>query len=295
MTQVSTAAPPILQFTLRALDAPGLSELATVCAQDMVSLLGCRRAVVRDDERVWASCAASDRREVSGVSMAFRLSGPEEPKVVLEISIEPGPDLQIIRQQFLDLMAIARRAWRDRRLLSEERQRARQDALTGLENRLSIDEYLEHALRHGMHTGEPITVMLVDLDGFKEVNDTYGHLVGDEVLQFAATCLQEHLRPTDRVCRMGGDEFLVACPGLAMGAAAGVADRLRTAFREHHRSRGATMSIGIADTGALDRSNFTAAALLRLADARLYAAKQSGRDRHCTEVLGKPFVAVSNG
>lgn len=280
MTGDATAAPPILRFTLRLLDAPGLCELAEVCAEDMVGMFGCRRATVRDEERVWA-WAEGHKADGSSVSMAFRLSGPLEPKVFLEVTLDPGPDVPVIRQQIIDLMAIARRAWRDRRLLCEERQRARQDALTGLDNRRGIGEYLEHAIGVGRHTTEVLTVMLVDLDNFKNVNDTHGHHAGDDVLQLAATCFREVLRPSDRLCRWGGDEFLIACPGLTAKAAIGVAERLRTAFREQPRSRGTTMSIGIADTGSLSPGDYNAAALIRMADANLYAAKRAGRDRHC--------------
>lgn len=282
--------PPILRFTLRVLDAPGLVELAQVCVADMVDMFGCIRAIVRDDERVWA-IAEGERVRGSTVSMAFRVSGPQEPKVFLEVTLQPGPDVPVIRQQLIELMAVARRAWRDRRLLSEERQRARQDALTGLENRRGIEEYLEHAIGVVRHTGEPLTVMLVDLDNFKSVNDTHGHHAGDDVLQLAATCFRELLRPSDKVCRWGGDEFLIACPGLPVKAAVRVAERLRAAFRDQPRSRGATMSIGIADAASLTTGEHHASALVRLADANLYAAKRAGRDQHCPGAANESLAA----
>lgn len=271
--------PPVLRFTMRLLDARSLSEIAEVCANDLVGLFGCQRAVVRDDGREWARAEAEAEGDVRTVTMVFRLSGPEEPMVSVDVDIEAGPDVPIIRQQLLDLMGVARRAWRDRRQLVEARQSAQTDALTGLDNRRGLEEFLEHAVNEARHTREALTVMLVDLDHFKRVNDTLGHAAGDDVLRWAAECLRSHLRPRDHVCRWGGDEFLVVCPGLAAEPAARVAHRLKNAFGRDPRARGATMSIGVADNGAV--RDPTAASLCEVADACLYEAKRAGRNQAC--------------
>ncbi|MBC8070201.1 MAG: GGDEF domain-containing protein [Deltaproteobacteria bacterium] len=197
-----------------------------------------------------------------------------------------GEDLAIIRQQLLDLVSVVRRAWLRLHQLERERSDARSDALTGLANRRAIAEWLDSAYLHALHTGVPLTLMLIDLDRFKHVNDTLGHPAGDDVLQHAAAVFRAQLRPGDRVCRWGGDEFLVALPGVDGTTASTVADRLREAFAGDPRARGTTMTVGIADSQGLPELCGASGPgrgtdeLIALADECLLNAKRSGRN--CT-------------
>ena len=277
--ELDLATPPVVRLTLAMLDAPDLEALAQVCAHRVLEVFGAVAVRVLDDARVWAEAAVASDPVAGAVVVRLRISDAEVHPVDLEVTLPRGPDLPVLRQQLLDLVAVGRRAWRDRRRLEEERRRAREDALTGLDNRRGIEHELERAVIEARRSGGALTVMLVDLDGFKRVNDTDGHPAGDEVLRLAAACFRKHLRPSDRVSRWGGDEFLLVLPGLAAARAMPVAERLRRAFADDERARGTTMSVGIADLEALDPGRRVAGALVQLADECLYAAKRSGRDR----------------
>src|SRR5688572_21351947 len=106
------------------LDARSLEELAQICATDMVELFGCLRASVVGPQRVWAEYESKDLVGNDGVAMAFRLASDHEGDTRLQVTVENGPDVAIMRQQLMDLVAVVRRAWRDRRQLSEESRRA---------------------------------------------------------------------------------------------------------------------------------------------------------------------------
>jgi diguanylate cyclase (GGDEF)-like protein len=155
---------------------------------------------------------------------------------------------------------------------------ARTDPLTGLINRRGFDEALarEHARR--LRGGPPSALVLVDIDHFKHVNDTWGHPAGDETLRLLGSLLSSTFRSTDVVGRIGGEEFavlLVDCaPAEAAERARGLCDRVRTQARgwEHP----ITVSVGVA--ASLERAQ-TPTELMASADAALYAAKAAGRDR----------------
>ncbi len=134
-------------------------------------------------------------------------------------------------------------------------------------------------------------VLLLDLDHFKRVNDTYGHLVGDEVLLAAAQAMRSALRAGDVLARYGGEEFMVVCPNVERDALAAVGDRLRQAVSNAPAVHGGcavriTTSVGGAALGEVIRGS--AELLLGAADEALYAAKRAGRDR----VVVAPEVAV---
>ncbi|MBL8947677.1 MAG: GGDEF domain-containing protein [Myxococcales bacterium] len=273
------ATPPVVRFAMRVIDAPDHEALAQVCTEEMVAAFGATCARVLDGTRVWCESGSVDDGTPTA-TLPLRLSGPDAPPVRLEILVGSAEDLAIWRQQLLDLVAVARRAWARLVQLDAERTMARRDALTGLANRHALAEWLDGAYLSAMHTDEAIAVMMVDLDHFKRVNDTLGHPAGDDVLQCAAACFRAHLRPTDRVCRWGGDEFLIVLPQVGTAVAAQIADRLRVAFASDPRARGTTMTIGIADLDGLGPGPHGAAVLIEQADACLLAAKQAGRN--CT-------------
>nr|WP_254504414.1 GGDEF domain-containing protein [Duganella vulcania] len=149
------------------------------------------------------------------------------------------------------------------------------DFLTGIGNRRALDRKLaEHADERRPHL--PSCLLLLDLDHFKQVNDSYGHAAGDQALRRLADVMRLHTRSTDRLFRYGGEEFAVIANGAELGAAARLAENLRTAVAgarliDNHPL---TVSIGVA---FMDK-RVTPADWLKQADTMLYAAKQGGRD-----------------
>ena len=166
------------------------------------------------------------------------------------------------------------------RILTDLRHRSRHDGLTGLLNRRAIEETLLGQMQRSRRTGEPFTVLMLDLDHFKTINDRYGHAAGDRALKHTAAALKAELRELDALGRFGGEEFLVLMPGATVETALPVANRLRTALvTDAPLFEGATLllsvSIGIAQwrEPAEEPSR-----LLMRADAALYDAKLRGRD-----------------
>jgi two-component system cell cycle response regulator len=186
-----------------------------------------------------------------------------------------------------ELLARVQAAARVKRLQDELRQRneeldlvSRTDSLTGLHNRRHVEEYLARLLSLARRNGEPIAVLLVDIDHFKLVNDGHGHDAGDVVLREVADRMARIVRLEDMVGRWGGEEFLVVLPNTATQGAAELAERLRQAVAEEPcrlPDGGAvqvTISLGCAASLTDD-----AGPLVRSADAAMYEAKESGRNR----------------
>ena len=124
-----------------------------------------------------------------------------------------------------------------RQLYEQARTRMTRDALTGLYNRGYFDEALPRAVAHAERYQHPLSVLLVDTDHFKEINDTHSHLVGDRVLKLVAELLAEHARAADTVCRYGGDEFVVILSSADAASAAAFAERFRRRLRDRARWR----------------------------------------------------------
>lgn len=161
------------------------------------------------------------------------------------------------------------------------REQAIRDPLTGLFNRRHFLETLHRELARARREGQPLSLALIDIDHFKEVNDAWGHDSGDRVLADFGTFLLENTRDTDFACRYGGEEFIVLLPAATGSAASARADAWRLALQQLRVAHSGqdlalTISIGVAEypTHAL-----TADDLIRLADVALYQAKREGRDR----------------
>ncbi|HMO43876.1 MAG TPA: diguanylate cyclase, partial [Phenylobacterium sp.] len=157
------------------------------------------------------------------------------------------------------------------------------DQLTGLHNRRYMTGQLEALVNRANHGGEPVSLLLIDIDHFKRVNDGYGHDVGDEVLREFAVRLASNVRAIDLPCRHGGEEFVVVMPGARLEDAERVAERIRlhvagSPFRVAGGTEllTATISIGVAAPhGSADHPE----ALIKRADEALYEAKNTGRNR----------------
>ena len=155
------------------------------------------------------------------------------------------------------------------------------DALTGLANRNRLEEHLRAELSFAGRHGTELSLVMADIDRFKLVNDTHGHLAGDAVLKHVASVLAATVRTEDLVARFGGEEFVVIARATSLAGAAQLAERLRSAVeQEPARARGlclpVTASFGVASVKAEDRPTFDS--LLRRADERLYRAKAQGRN-----------------
>jgi len=160
--------------------------------------------------------------------------------------------------------------------------KATHDTLTGVWNRGAILETLEREIWRSRREGQSLGVLIVDLDHFKSVNDTYGHLAGDSVLREVTRRIQMDIRPYDAVGRYGGEEFLVLLPGCVGSETREKAERLRSVIVQAPIDTPAgpltvTMSIGGVATG--DWPADSANQILQMADLALYRAKEEGRDR----------------
>lgn len=153
------------------------------------------------------------------------------------------------------------------------------DKLTGLLNRQTLDLLFQQSINLSKRAGEPLSIILADLDHFKDINDKMGHLAGDQALKRTATCLRQHLRASDTVCRWGGEEFLMILPNCDAAAATALAEKLRGALEGDQELRDfapncCTASFGVAQHMAEE----TVESLVARADAAMYAAKQAGRN-----------------
>ncbi len=160
--------------------------------------------------------------------------------------------------------------------LAELERLALHDALTGLPNRILLRDRLDQALRTARRSGGPLALMLLDLDGFKQVNDTLGHQVGDKVLQAVAPRLAEPLRQSDTLARLGGDEFCILLPTTAdVADACRVAERLIDGLARPFVVDGMTLEVGVSIGLAVHPEHGAdAESLLEHADAAMYRAKR---------------------
>jgi diguanylate cyclase (GGDEF)-like protein len=156
------------------------------------------------------------------------------------------------------------------------------DSLTGTLNRRGFDERLQAELIRAVRSGEPLSVLMIDVDHFKRYNDEFGHPAGDAALQQAADALRECCRGSDSVSRYGGEEFAVILPATDAGGCESMAERVRLAVAGlEHVERPITVSVGAATAPLSVMTDLpsTATSLLAAADGALYRAKAAGRDR----------------
>lgn len=175
--------------------------------------------------------------------------------------------------------------WRFAELADRFEAMTRIDALTGIANRRHFDEAIATEWNRAVRRAEPLSLLLLDIDRFKQFNDRYGHPAGDRCLAlFARTIAKTVRRPEDVVVRYGGEEFALLLPGTdAVGAetvAAAILMAVRQAAMPHEDGIGRIVTASIGSATVYPEPDSTAATLIAAADSALYAAKQGGRDRH---------------
>lgn len=176
--------------------------------------------------------------------------------------------------QFLTEAALQRERLRNDALVSELRKLSDEDSLTGVANRRAWEAWIEREWRRSKRSGRAFSVVLCDFDLFKEVNDTYGHAFGDDVLRAGAAALSGAARSTDFVARLGGDEFIIGCPDTDLEAATKLAHRLADTARSLAWPDRVlmTLSFGVAQVSPDDED---IPSLMARADRALYQAKTS--------------------
>ncbi|MCC6207110.1 MAG: GGDEF domain-containing protein [Gammaproteobacteria bacterium] len=280
------------------MESGAIAQLINVVAlaSDMADLLCGRNSkdaingVMRRAEKVlglpqeaFVETLAASAEVLKDIAHLFEIRVDDQ--IYLDSLLNEARELILLRNinvmQHSTTLARAAEALEDRtRRLEEENRR---DVLTGLYNRAYLNRFLDEEVGLSSRHDWPVTVMFIDLDDFKHVNDEHGHLVGDEVLKSAARVLETNTRGSDMVARYGGEEFVVILPGTGREGAEMMSDRLLTAFRaKHHLLDGrdipVTASIGAATHGE-EHEFASVEELLKAADHALYTAKRRGRNQ----------------
>jgi len=180
--------------------------------------------------------------------------------------------------------------------LKQAEEHSNTDALTGLANRRSLEAFLRSAQIAAMEAGTPLSILMIDIDHFKQFNDSYGHQVGDQVLRLVGRVLQESVRDCDLAARYGGEELMAILPGAPLETCAEVAERIRRRISEARLTPRATgeevssltVSIGVAQF----RMAESADDMIERCDRALYQAKRSGRNCVVRESLADEEIAA---
>ena len=183
----------------------------------------------------------------------------------------------------LEVKTSSREVAQLRERLESVRREALTDPLTGVANRKAFDSELERAMEHAVASGEPLSLLMCDIDHFKQFNDTWGHQTGDQVLRLVANCISENVKGRDTAARFGGEEFAVILPLTELTDAVRLANQIRGKVESKKlvkKSNGdilgvITISIGVAQYDMKEGAE----SLVQRADACLYAAKRAGRNR----------------
>jgi diguanylate cyclase (GGDEF)-like protein len=186
-------------------------------------------------------------------------------------------DIQAL-ESVADILATATQ---NARYVDRVRQLAYRDGLTGVFNRRYFESRLVDEVTRAARYGGGVSVLMVDLDHFKKINDDFGHMIGDDVLRAVSTIFVRHLRKVDVVCRYGGEEFAVVLPATQGASAAAVAGKLRRAVANSHFPGipyPVTVSVGVSE---FPSNGITRDDIVRAADSALYEAKEAGRNRVC--------------
>jgi diguanylate cyclase (GGDEF)-like protein len=224
-----------------------------------------------------AACCPSGREEVClplvsfGENIGLLICASTQEK-----AFHPN-DIQAL-ESVADILATATQ---NARYVDRVRQLAYRDGLTGVFNRRYFDSRLVDEVTRAARYGGGVSVLMIDLDHFKKINDEFGHMLGDDVLRAVSAIFVRQLRKVDVVCRYGGEEFAVVLPATQGASAAAVAEKLRCAVANAEYAGipyPVTVSIGVAEFPV---HGITRDDIIRAADAALYSAKEAGRNQIC--------------
>ncbi|MGE4468731.1 MAG: diguanylate cyclase [Desulfovibrio sp.] len=234
----------------------------------------------------------------AGRSLILPLAGPQGQFGCLALLCDR--DIRLAKDQVQTLKSAVRHlglALNNARLYREVKIRADRDGLTKLHNRQTLDSRLALELKRSRRYGSQLSLLMLDLDHFKQINDTYGHAAGDMVLQEVGHLLQDSIRSCDVASRFGGEEFVLLLPHTSESDAWKLAERIRERidkrrFRYEGQTIGVTVSIGVSSLtpGTLDQEND----LLVRADQALYVAKANGRNSVATSDHCDPARTVNS-
>jgi diguanylate cyclase len=232
---------------------------------------------------------------LDGVAANFRADSDPRPIIQTLVSELTKANSRATALE-LNFVETANQLEKVRHSLAEAERRSKTDALTGLANRRSLDDYFRTSMINAMETGEPLCAFMIDVDHFKKFNDTHGHPIGDQVLRLVAKVLQDSIREGDLAARYGGEELAAVLPGADLAVCNDVAERVRRRISDAKLTRrttgqeigSVTVSIGVAQF----RPGESAEALIERCDRGLYQAKAAGRNRVVTEVEIEDQVAA---
>jgi len=232
-----------------------------------------------------AGSATSYTESLAGVTQKLGATKDREGlRSIVESLVQTAKDMELSNQALeARLNASKQEIHQLQENLETVRHESLTDPLTTLANRKFFDQALEKAMSEAITKREPLTLMMTDIDHFKNFNDSYGHQTGDQVLRLVAMSMKNNIKGQDIAARYGGEEFAVVLPNTVLRSATTVADHIRRAVmtkqlmkRSTHEQLGRiTISIGV----AVLHDGDTAQSLIGRADACLYAAKHAGRNR----------------
>ena len=252
-------------------DAKQLLRIVAEAAAEATAAQGCR-IVAADGSVVLSGDPSAD-----GERLTFPLTAAAERFGTLELVGDSFSDEQRLNAASLASQAVV--ALENARLHRLVERQALVDGLTGLANRRACSDALQAEVARAERLGTPLSVVLADLDGFKDVNDAHGHAVGDEVLRTFAGVLRETLRGSDVAGRWGGEEFLLLLPGADEEGAAQLAERVRLGLSTRRIASAPGLRVTASFGVAAHAPDSSAEQLVGAADGALYRAKDAGKDR----------------
>ena len=234
--------------------------------------------------------SASYEASLSGASQKLSAAkNSEQVKAIVDQLVKSTRDMRNINKALEERLTLSKSEISNlQQSLDAIRAESLTDPLTGLGNRKYFDRMIEMAVQGALESGEPLSLLMFDIDHFKSFNDSYGHLTGDQVLRLVGMSLKQTIKGQDITARYGGEEFAVVLPNTALRQALTVADHIRRAVMAKElkkKSTGeilgrVTISVGVSVLKPDDDTD----SLIERADVCLYAAKRNGRNRVICEV-----------